>query len=88
MKPENVLLSAKLSGGVTDHVTCKLGDVGLAALRSDPSDKKGGARQETTKVGKAGTYPYIAPETLLQVSFSVGCVVCRVWGVGCERWGV
>jgi hypothetical protein len=50
MKPENVLLSAKLTGSMSDHVTCKLGDVGLAALRADPAEK--GKRRETTRVGK------------------------------------
>ena len=52
MKPENVLLSAKLTGSMSDIVTCKLGDVGLAALRADPSEK--GRRRETTRVGKVG----------------------------------
>ena len=64
MKPENVLLSGKLTGSNADKIVCKLGDVGLASLRTDPSAQTVG--HVTTKVGKAGTYPYIAPETLLQ----------------------
>lgn len=64
LKPENVLLSEKLTGSKTKHLAVKLGDVGLAALRADPTLQT--QRHATTKVGKAGTYPYIAPETLLQ----------------------
>jgi eukaryotic-like serine/threonine-protein kinase len=64
LKPENVLLSEKLTGPKTKELIVKLGDVGLAALRADPTVQT--VRHATTKVGKAGTYPYIAPETLLQ----------------------
>ncbi|EKX49910.1 hypothetical protein GUITHDRAFT_104307 [Guillardia theta CCMP2712] len=64
LKPENVLLSEKLTSGKPSTIVCKLCDVGLAALRTDPSLQTVG--HATTKVGKAGTYPYIAPETLLQ----------------------
>ena len=64
LKPENVLLSEKLTGSKTSKIVVKLGDVGLAALRTDPTLQT--VRKATTKVGKAGTYPYIAPETLLQ----------------------
>ena len=64
MKPENILLSDKLTSKNAESVICKLGDVGLASLRTDPSLAT--RVHATTKVGKAGTYPYIAPETLLQ----------------------
>eukprot|EP00960_Hanusia_phi_P072152 767714-Hanusia_phi.AAC.3 len=60
-------LLSMMSSGPTrkpSTIVCKLCDVGLAALRADPSLQTVG--HATTKVGKAGTYPYIAPETLLQ----------------------
>ena len=50
MKPENILLSDKLTSKNAESVICKLGDVGLASLRTDPSLAT--RVHATTKVGK------------------------------------
>ena len=49
LKPENVLLSEKLTGSKKKDLVVKLGDVGLAALRADPTLQT--VRHATTRVG-------------------------------------